>query len=216
VIVSKKIRTFFEMAAGRIFGVVLCLAAGILVVSAQERKNYAELNAPFILKSLEKLRVPVKTQTVWDTKRNELSSDIPEGKGLYMLYYDTGKRQYPFFVASTEGTFRRALADQYNKEGGAIRTILEGKFPNPAINFPLSGLKAKLVELPKDTQSKLFERAYLDTFYFALNDQETRPTRYELDTRNELVKPTEAKNIFNIQLKGIMTELENTYRDFEG
>lgn len=189
---------------------------GILIASAQERRNYAELNAPFILKSLEHLKVPIETKNLWDSKNNELAiNDIPEGKGIYMLYYDHGKRQYPFFVKSTEGTFRRAIQEEYNKEGGAVRSILEGKFPNPSTNFPISELKVKLVPLARETESKLFERAYLETFYFALNDQETRPTRYELDTRNELVKPMEAKNIFNIQLKGLMTDLENTYREFE-
>ena len=188
---------------------------GLVFVKAQERKSYAELNAPFIFKSIEKLKVPTETRNLWDTKENKMASDIPESKGLYMMYYDLGKRQYPFFVATTEGTFRRALADQYNKEGGAIRTVLEGKFPSNANQFPLSALKVKMVELPKETEAKLFERAYLDTFYFALNDQETRPTRYELDTRNEVVKPQESKTIFNMQLKGIMTELENTYREFE-
>jgi len=202
--------------AWRFIGIAICLAAGIIVTHAQERRNYAELNAPFILKSLEKMKVPIETRSLWDSKNNELATgDIPESKGLYMFYYDVGKRQYPFFVKSTEGTFRRAIQEEYNKEGGAIRTILEGKFPNPAVNFPISSLKVKLVQLPKETEAKLFERAYLETFYFALNDQETRPTRYELDTRNELVKPMEAKNIFNLQLKGLMTDLENTYREFE-
>lgn len=203
------------MASRHFLGVVVCITIGIACVAGQERKNYAELNAPFIFKSFDKMRVPIETKNLWDVKKNEMVKDIPETKGMYVLFYDLGKRQYPFYIASTEGTFKRAVQDQYNKEGGAIRTVLEGKFPSNQVQFPLSALKIKMIELPKETQSKLFERAYLETFYFALNDQETRPTRYELDSRNEVVKPQESKNIFNMQLKGLMNDLEQTYKDFE-
>lgn len=124
-----------------------------------------------------------------------MAKDVPESKGLYMLYYDNKDHQYPFFIGSTgSGTFRRSLSDQYQKEGGAIRTILEGKFPTKHDNFPIANLKVQMLDIDQETKAKLFERAFLETFYFALNDQETRATRYDLDTRNEVMKPAEAKN----------------------
>lgn len=141
--------------------------------------------------------------------------DVPENKGLYMLYYDLKERQYPIYIGSTGGTFRRALKDHYEKEGGVIRSILEGKFPANKKDFSIEKLKVKMLDVPKETEAKLFERAMLETFYFALNDQETRATRYELDTRNEVVKPVESKTIFDIQLRNIMTDLQNFFSEYE-
>lgn len=200
-----------------VLGTVLALGT---FVSAQERKSYAELNAPFIFSTFEKTKLPVITKNVWDTKKNEMNKDIPENKGLFMMYYDMKEdkkeKRYPIYIGSTgSGTFRRALKDSYEKEGGAIRTILEGKFPVQKTNFPLDALKVKLVDIPKETESKMFERAMLETFYFALNDQETRSTRFELATRDEMVKPVESKTIFDIQLKNIMTDLQSFYDGME-
>lgn len=192
------------------------------IASAQERKSYAELNAPFILQAFEKSKLPTVTRNVWDVKKNGMLSDIPENKGIYMFYYDVKDKKekedkaFPIYIGSTGGTFRRSLTDHYQKEGGVIRTILEGKFPaNKREAFPISALKVKLVDLPKETEAKMFERAMLETFYFALNDQETRATRYELDNRSELIKPVESKTIFDIQLRNIMTDLQNFFTDME-
>jgi len=204
-----------------VFGVTTLLTIGTFV-SSQERKSYAELNAPFILQAFEKSKLPVVTKSVWDTKKNAMIDDIPENKGIYLFYYDVKDRKekvekaFPIYIGSTGGTFRRSLREHYEKEGGVIRTILEGKFPaNKRENFPISALKVKLVDLPKETEAKMFERAMLETFYFALNDQETRATRYELDNRSELIKPVESKTIFDIQLRNIMTDLQNFFSDLE-
>merc|ERR1712180_342811 len=205
---------------GLLVGLATVLAIGL--VSAQERKSYAELNAPFILQAFEKSKLPVVTKNVWDVKKNAMIDDIPENKGIYMFYYDVKDKKekvekaFPIYIGSTGGTFRRSLRDHYEKEGGVIRTILEGKFPaNKRENFPISALKVKMVDLPKETEAKMFERAMLETFYFALNDQETRATRYELDNRSELIKPVESKTIFDIQLRDIMTDLQNFFTDLE-
>jgi len=197
-----------------LFGIVLLASLG-LMGNAQERKSYAELNAPFIFASFDKTKLPSVTKNIWDTKKNEMVKDIPENKGIYMLYYDQKDHQYPIYVGSTGGTFRRALSDHYQKEGGVIRTILEGKFPTKKNDFPIANLKVKLVDMPKETEAKMFERAMLETFYFALNDQETRATRFELDNRNEVMKPAESKAIFDIQLRNIMTDLQNFYGEYE-
>jgi len=215
-----------EMAVKRLlFGIATLLTIGAFV-SAQERKSYAELNAPFILQAFEKSKLPVVTKSVWDTKKNAMIDDLPENKGIYMFYYDVKEKEkdkkekvekaFPIYIGSTGGTFRRSLREHYEKEGGVIRTILEGKFPaNKRENFPISALKVKMVDLPKETEAKMFERAMLETFYFALNDQETRATRYELDNRSELIKPVESKTIFDIQLRNIMTDLQNFFSDME-
>lgn len=194
--------------------IAVLLALG-MVATAQERKSYAELNAPFIFSSFDKTKLPAVTKNIWDNKRNEMVKDMPENKGLYMLYYDLKDRQYPIFIGSTGGTFRRALNDHYQKEGGVIRTILEGKFPTNKREFPIANLKVKMIDMPKETEAKLFERAFLETFYFALNDQETRATRWELDNRNEVVKPAESKSIFDIQFKSLMTDLQGFYSNYE-
>lgn len=206
-------------AKGMLVGLATVLILGTFV-SAQERKSYAELNAPFIMEAFEKTKLPTVTKNVWDAKKNAMIADIPENKGLYLFYYDTKENKkekiFPIYIGSTGGTFRRTLRDHYEKEGGVIRTILEGKFPaNKRETFPIDKLKVKMVDLPKETEAKMFERAMLETFYFALNDQETRTTRYELDNRSELVKPVESKTIFDIQLRNIMTDLQGFYDGLE-
>lgn len=188
--------------------------------SAQERKSYAELNAPFIFSALEKSRLPVITKNVWDVKNNEMNKDIPESKGVYMLYYDMKEdkkeRRYPIYIGSTgSGNFRRSLKDSYEKEGAPIRTILENKFPVQKTVFPLNALKVKMVDMAKETEAKMFERAMLETFYFAMNEQETRQARLELATRDEMVKPIESKTIFDIQLRNIMGDVQNFYDSLE-
>lgn len=208
-----------KMTAKVLVGVATLLVLGF--ACAQERKSYAELNAPFIMQAFEKSKLPIVTKNVWDSKKNAMIDDIPENKGIYMFYYDVkegkkGEKTFPVFIGSTGGTFRRAIRDHYEKEGGVVRTILEGKFPaNKRETFPISALKVKMVDLPKETEAKMFERAMLETFYFALNDQETRATRYELDNRSELIKPVESKTIFDIQLRNIMTDLQNFFTDME-
>merc|ERR1712180_199696 len=166
---------------GLLVGLATVLAIGL--VSAQERKSYAELNAPFILQAFEKSKLPVTTKSVWDAKKNAMIDDIPENKGIYMFYYDV-------------------------KEKNEKKEKVEKA-------FPIFILKVKMVDLPKETEAKMFERAMLETFYFALNDQETRATRYELDNRSELIKPVESKTIFDIQLRNIMTDLQNFFTDLE-
>jgi hypothetical protein len=200
-----------------LLGTVLALGT---IVSAQERKSYAELNAPFIFSAIEKTKLPVITKNVWDMKKNEMNSEIPENKGVYMLYYDMKEekkqRRYPVYIGSTAtGTFRRSLQNEYQKEGGSIRTILEGKFPVQKTNFPLDALKVKLVDMPKETEAKMFERAMLETFYFALNEQESRSARFELATRDEMVKPVESKTIFDLQLRNIMNDLQGFFDAME-
>jgi hypothetical protein len=210
-------------AKGMLVGLAAVLMLGTFV-SAQERKSYAELNAPFIMEAFEKTKLPTVTKNVWDSKKNAMIADIPENKGLYLFYYATkegeGKNKkdkiFPIYIGTSGGTFRRTLRDHYEKEGGVIRTILEGKFPaNKRETFPIDKLKVKMVDLPKETEAKMFERAMLETFYFALNDQETRSTRYELDNRSEMVKPLESKTIFDIQLRNIMTDLQGFYDTIE-
>jgi len=200
-----------------LLGTVLALGT---IVSAQERKSYAELNAPFIFSAFEKTKLPVITKNVWDMKKNEMNSEIPENRGVYMLYYDMKEekkqRRYPIYIGSTAtGTFRRSLQNEYQKEGGSIRTILEGKFPVQKTNFPLEALKVKLVDMPKETEAKMFERAMLETFYFALNEQESRGARFELATRDEMVKPVESKTIFDLQLRNIMNDLQGFFDAME-
>jgi len=200
-----------------LLGTVLALGT---IASAQERKSYAELNAPFIFGAFEKTKLPVITKNVWDMKKNEMNSEIPENKGVYMLYYDMKEekkqRRYPVYIGSTAtGTFRRSLQNEYQKEGGSIRTILEGKFPVQKTNFPLDALKVKLVDMPKETEAKMFERAMLETFYFALNEQESRSARFELATRDEMVKPVESKTIFDLQLRNIMNDLQGFFDAME-
>merc|ERR1712168_47581 len=79
------------MAKLLLVGLATVLALGI--VSAQERKSYAELNAPFILQAFEKSKLPVTTKSVWDVKKNAMIDDIPENKGIYMFYYDVKEKE---------------------------------------------------------------------------------------------------------------------------
>merc|ERR1712176_1317542 len=105
-----------KMAKLLLVGLATVLALGI--VSAQERKSYAELNSPFILQAFEKSKLPVTTKSVWDVKKNAMIDDIPENKGVYMFYYDVKKER-------KEGKGRKSIPHLHRINWRYLQTIFE-------------------------------------------------------------------------------------------
>lgn len=151
-----------------------------------EACRFAENNAPFIFKCLEKLRNQLPALPFVYRHNETPPVTIPDSRGIYMFYADCGANgQYPVYIGKTEQGFRTRFAR--HEMDGVIWMYNNDRFPI----FPFPGkpnLGAVLLAFHSLRISyKLTESMFLYPFDFALNKMENDFVRLQI---NEIIPNT--------------------------